>query len=514
MQEGKSFTPSINLLAANDEELEIERENNKNKDNSRKSYTKRNLRPRNPPVNTKSSSSLIGINKKKKETSSRVTFHSSSSLSQLKPREKKKIRTKSYSTSNAKTPTFSLVKETEDEDEDDENKDEDKEFEEESHENKYSGSSLPFILAESKRKKPTKIYASGRHTSRIEGGMMIVDDIHEDFKKKTPQQLDNDARQPWAYSLEPEEIDEVRQWELKRASAKARLKSDKLHEYIRHYAALTRRQPSQLISTPLGQRTPRLFQGGFLAERNRSIEQTRGPPSLVEGGAVFGGTPTKRPPSVEKPVLSPIPTSPVFKRRAQQFVGEDDGVNGDNNDDNDDDDNGNGGGLTLPIIPSAEEQRILAEMERGNSERLYSATSWISEPQVIGIQDLSEDVVTYATIAFSVLKRENSNMQSVKSFYDLIFTDVSEIRALFAQLAALEYAGTAFMFPTRNTFQLLHAQIREQRNSLRNFLGEFTWDSWKNDFRPMDGSKPIEFDSERKGFITAIPTPQQIMSNY
>jgi hypothetical protein len=430
----------------------------------------------------------------------------------VRPRKAAKPKTKVRSKARARAPP--VVEDEEEGDDDDDNDDDD------------GAGSLPFILKRSESVPASSSKASGHQTSRFQGGMLIVDEIREEGLAQTDEQFAEAHQPPWSYSLHPAEIGVVRDWTEKRATANRRLKEDKLHTFVRKYAVFTRRLPSQLIAPAQGQRRPQQFQGGWLADRNRSMQQQRARPSLVEGGVVFGGaggTPVRGPPSAEKPVFSPIPGSPVAMRmRSLSPVP------------------GLGppppppplpppppppdlaDGPDLPELPSAEEQRILAERERQNSERLYAATSWVNEPPALGMQDVSDDAETYAEEAFSILKRENRNMSHLDNFYPLIFTDVTEITTLFADLAAMQYASHAFIFPTRNTYQAMHDWILERSEALVDFLSEFEWDTWKNDFKHHSGPPSVRrrgiFDGDvgarDRGLIAAVPTPAQLLSDY
>lgn len=317
-------------------------------------------------------------------------------------------------------------------------------------------------------------------SGRLETGRVTFEEIHDEFRTMDPDELQKRHKTPYASIVTPGEVDEMRDWAIRKIKSKDRLRNDKMYDFITMVASFMIREPMRLLKTPTGIKRPP--PGGIpgTGVPGRTVRRTFAPPTGDPGGPVLGPTVVAQTPPSPLPPRTPLERSPggflspvgTPRIRSPQdqppppppLFGE--------------------GEELFPLRGAGfrDQQEELRAREAENAQRMFSLTYWLESPEVIGAMDISADVYGHAKLAFAQLKMRIPHYKNVDNLHRLIDTDEDIIRTYYAQLTAMASNMNRFLNPTRTPLDRNEHRIRKHITMLVQALARFRWDSKKNDF--------------------------------
>jgi len=290
-------------------------------------------------------------------------------------------------------------------------------------------------------------------SAKMYAGTVTFDETYNKFLSMGPEELRNKYQPPHTPDLTNEELDKLLDYQKKRISNKQVLLDDEMWDFINMVAGGTKKEVRKIFQTTtsrsLGSQNFGNIYGNPTTNRTSSNR-------LIQGSTAIGSA--LSPP--EEPTLVSPRISPNQYTKNLRFRN------------------------TVENESSDEEEinhQTQAEMEEQikyqNKLRLASAYNWIEKPEVIGLMTVAPDIYTATNAAFVRLRsvRQLISYTYMNDFLPLIYTNIPDIRFLFASLTSFCLAKTNYFFPSVVPLEKLNDKIEEEIKHLLPLFTKFQW---------------------------------------
>jgi len=315
-----------------------------------------------------------------------------------------------------------------------------------------------------KRDNMTRNRELGDRTGRgkMRSGVVKFDGVYNKFDvMDTPDFRDN-FEPPHVPDLEDEELSQLLTWTKQRIKNKDELLNDKMYDFLVLVSGAS--------NTPMSRSLP-----GTTNTRQGTVPGFggMGGTQLTTAGPTGIATRTGISPSVQggllySPPYNPGLTSPTRSNRiARGEVVQ-----------------------PLPLASPTEQRAIRLAMEREqeqkseNNTRLLTGYSWIEKPEVIGLMTVAPPIYFAANSAFAMIKNITNlkTFHVLEDFHPFIYSNLQEVRVLFATLTRLQMATTDVLFPTRTNLENTNNRINQQTYCALQRLMNYKWNPEEHEF--------------------------------
>jgi hypothetical protein len=295
---------------------------------------------------------------------------------------------------------------------------------------------------------------------KMYGGVVEFENVYNNFESMDTQTFRNRFEPPHVVDLDDEELQEVTEYINKRIKNKREIWKDMMNEFIVLVSGMAKIPLNRIYQ---GSATPQIAQ----------YPRAEAPISAISGAGAATGT-----------VLTPVRRSDIFLSPPRMAV------------------NTNRPGSRIPpptgppppiaaprVNPEDERATRLAlekreEYKYGNSLRIASAYSWTEKPEVIGLISIAPEVYAAAMRAFVNLRSIDkfSTFRELENFNPIIYSEIPDVRILFAEITSFFIARSNFIFPSRVPLDKMGDRINVDLWISMMKMSKFSWDSTTEHF--------------------------------
>lgn len=333
------------------------------------------------------------------------------------------------------------------------------------------------------RKKPNRKDEAKKASGRLEGNVVIVDDVRDDFESLDPAEAIARHKPPEYPTPSEDEVRAALDWAKNRMATKRKVREDRIYLFLIKYAGYTFRKSERVATAP-----SRIGRGSFAFSGGGGggglAPPVTGPPFTPPRAPQFFAPPGTPGPSSSFPPRTPFslasapmdglpPPPPLFPSSVAPLA---------------------------PPAPNPEVERAL---------RAVQVAEWVQKPMVIGSWELSDDVFAHSELAFAQLQMRVPHFMEVPDMEAFMESKNNIVHTYFALLAMYASNGNAFFNPTRTPLDRNKKRMRKDVQMLVNALARFRWDSYSRDFRLPKGLGPAPGAVSSSGY----PLPSYLQFN-
>jgi len=256
---------------------------------------------------------------------------------------------------------------------------------------------------------------------RLDPGGATYEDVEHDYLETAPLETGRVHHPPYEWDYTPEQLSNVMQWTETRIQYLDALHDDNTRKFLETYAAYRNREVSRLQLTP---------GGGNAAYRRERSEMER---------------PVTAAPGAQVPQASPLRTEEA--------------------------------GMAPREVLSE-----LSDLRYGERMRSARISGWIERPEIMGRQGLSAEVYGHVESAYVDVKARLEQFANVPNHNVFVDTSVTEVRNLFARIAATMATITDFFLSPTTTLDRNKQRLTTMLSGYYQQLNHWEYDTQTHTF--------------------------------